>query len=204
MTSPEGVFINCPFDSVHLPVHHAIVTTTVACGFEPRSALESASAAKPRMQRISEALRSSRYSVHDLTRACGDPAHNNLARFNMPFEFGMAFLHTETSGGVGVRHDWLGLVPASHRHAEFISDLAGYDLEPYDGTAEAVIPPLLGWLLTRPTTPPAPRNLNPSALIRLLPEVQAVIEAASLDWGGRLPWLHLVSAIRDLLAAKLP
>lgn len=143
MTTPEGVFINCPFDEEHRPVHHAILTTVIACGLEPRSALESGSTALPRMQRISRALRQSRYSVHDLSRAFGDPKRDNLARLNMPFEFGMAFLHAEYTNEADVQHDWLGLVPSSHRHGEFISDLSGYDLKDFDGTAQGVIPPFV-------------------------------------------------------------
>ncbi|MCT7658041.1 hypothetical protein [Mycobacterium deserti] len=198
MTTPEGVFINCPFDDEHRLVHHAIVTAVVACGFEPRSALETGSTALPRMQRISHALRSSRYSVHDLSRAFGDPKRSNLARLNMPFELGMAFFHAES---VGVRHDWLGLVPSSHPHSEFISDLSGYDLKNFDGTAEGVIPPLLSWLASR--VPPLPTGLDPTVLGDLLPDVDAVIAAENLKWGGHLPWIKLVGVVRDLLAAKL-
>lgn len=201
MTVSEGVFINCPFDDAYQPVHHAIVMTVIACGFEPRSALETETASVPRMQRISQALTDSRYSVHDLTRVYGDPGHDNLARFNMPFEFGMAFQHTESTGGPGVKHDWLVLVPHEHRHAEFISDLAAYDLKAHDGTPKSVIPACMSWLATRPTAPPS--GLNPVTLIDLLPEMQALIAAAMLNWGGHLPWRDLVGVIRDLLAARL-
>lgn len=198
----EGVFINCPFDDAHRPVHHAIIASVVACGFEPRSALETVSPAVPRMQRIVKSLTESRYSVHDLTRVYGDPGQSNLARFNMPFEFGMAFLHGESTVGVGKKHDWLGLVPAAHRHAEFLSDLAGYDLQDYDGTPAGVLPPMMAWLIQRATIA-LPSGLNPSSLGGLLPDLEALVATERLHWGRHLPWVRLVSTIRDLVSARL-
>lgn len=56
MTALEGVFINCPFDDPYRPIHHSVVMTVLACGFEPRSALESNTSAMPRMKKIFEAL----------------------------------------------------------------------------------------------------------------------------------------------------
>jgi hypothetical protein len=202
MTTAEGVFINCPFDDVHRPVHHAIIAAVVACGFEPRSALEAVSPAVPRMHRIVKSLTESRYSVHDLTRAYGEPDRSNLARFNMPFEFGMAFLRAETTGGVGTEHDWLGLVPAAHRHAEFLSDLAGYDLSEYDGTPAGVLPPMLAWLFQR-STAEVPSKLNPSTLADLLPELEALVATQVLRWGQHLPWVRRVAVVRDLVTSRL-
>jgi len=183
MRSP-GVFINCPFDDAYQPSHDAIVLTVVACGLEPRSALESGTTSAPRMRRIYEALAGSRYSIHDLSRPYGDPAHGNLARFNMPFEFGMAFLLTEICTNMDQKHDWLGLVLEAHRHGEYLSDLAGHDLETHQGTPETLIAPVLGWLSTRPDVPSLPPTVDPAALIELLPELDALLAAERLRWGG--------------------
>lgn len=194
-----GVFVNCPFDQGYQQCHHAILLCVVACGLEPRSALETGSASTPRMKRISIALQESSYSIHDLTRAHGDPTSSNLARFNMPFEFGMAFLFADGGG-----HDWLALLPAAHPHGEFISDLAGYDLDVHDGTPEALIPPVLAWLSSRPSVEPLPPSVNPRALIELLPDLAAHIAAQELVWGQYLPWQLRVQVIRDLVASRLP
>jgi hypothetical protein len=199
---PIGVFINCPFDSAYEACHHAIVLCVVTCGLEPRSALESGATAVHRMQRICTALRGSTYSIHDLTRAYGDPAFRNLARFNMPFEFGMAFLFTEVAAPLGDSHEWLALVPDTNPRAEFLSDLAGYDLEPCDGTAESVIAPILAWLSTRPDVS-LPPGVTPTVLADLLPELETLIEAGNLAWHGHLPWTQLVKIVRDLVASRL-
>lgn len=200
--SLSSVFINCPFDAGHERCHHAIILCVVACGMQPRSALESGTVSKSRMQRIGSALRESAYSIHDLTRAHGDPSHDNLARFNMPFEFGMAFLLTEVASTLGGSHEWLGLIPDMHPRAEFISDLAGYDLESYDGQPESVIGPVLSWLSTRPEVS-LPPTITPTVLAGLLPELEALIEAANLTWHNHLPWHLRVNVIRDLVASRL-
>ena len=80
-----SVFINCPFDVDFEPVLHAIVFTTICCGFFPRCAIESGTGAAPRMERIVRAIEGSKYSIHDFSRCRGE-GDANLARFNMPLE----------------------------------------------------------------------------------------------------------------------
>src|SRR5579862_2661544 len=85
----KSVFINCPFDDEYAALFDAILFATVCCGFIPRSALESGTVAEPRLTRILRALFSSKYSIHDLSRCTGQGG-DNMARFNMPLELGMA------------------------------------------------------------------------------------------------------------------
>lgn len=63
--------------------------TIAALGFTPRSARETEDEADPRMVHIARGLLGSKYSIHDLSRFQGEGAEN-LARFNMPLELGMA------------------------------------------------------------------------------------------------------------------
>lgn len=142
----KAVFINCPFDPEFEPTFDAIAFTTVCCGFLPRSALESGSVAVPRMERIVQAIFSSKYSIHDLSRCRGE-GDQNLARFNMPLELGMAMARRYVAED---QHDWLLLVPEGHVYLQFVSDMAGFDPVRYDSTAESLVPKLMaGW-------PPAP------------------------------------------------
>ncbi len=157
----------------------------------------------PRIARIGDALRGSSYSIHDLTRAYGDPS-TSLARFNMPFEFGMAFFFTQIAEDLSAQHDWLALLPEAHPHGEFISDLAGYDLETHNGTPERVIPPVLAWLATRPGEPPLPPYVTPARIASLVPEFELLLDAERKKWGGKLPWPNLVETARDLVASRLP
>ena len=118
-----SVFINCPFDRDFRPIYDAIVFATVCCGFLPRSATESGSVSLPRMDRITRAMLSSKYSIHDLSRCRGE-GDRNLARFNMPLELGIAMAQKYASEEPVSAHDWLLLVPRGHQYKQFISDMA--------------------------------------------------------------------------------
>jgi hypothetical protein len=153
----KSVFINCPFDDEYAPLLDAIVLSTVCCGFLPRSAVESGRVSVPRLDRISAALFSSKYSIHDLSRCRGEGEHN-VARFNMPLELGMAMTLKLLNAERRLEHDWLLLVPRSHEYLRFISDLAGVDPKKHDGRVESIIPCVLSWLHTLPE---AERKLQP-------------------------------------------
>lgn len=118
----RSVFINCPYDREFEPLFDAIVFATVCCGFLPRSALESGSVAESRMERITRAVFSSKYSIHDLSR-CQGQGGELLARFNMPLELGIAMARRYQGRGKSV-HDWLVLVPEGHSYLKFVTDLA--------------------------------------------------------------------------------
>ena len=61
-----SVFINCPYDREYQPIFDAIVFATVCCGFLPRRAIESGCTSVPSMDRITQAILLSKYSIHDL------------------------------------------------------------------------------------------------------------------------------------------
>jgi hypothetical protein len=184
----ESVFINCPFDPDFRPAFDAIVFSTVCCGFSPRCAIESGSIAVPRMERIVEAMRASKYSIHDLSRCQGE-GDANLARFNMPLELGIAMAERANRRRPKDRHDWQLLVPSHHPYRRFISDLAGYDPTEYDGTPEGVVPAVMSWLATRQDAVSCP---TPREVLDALPECHAVLAILRKEWGGLAPWADVV------------
>jgi len=193
-----SVFINCPFDEQFAPVFDAIVLATVCCGFMPRSALESGSTSIPRMERITRALFSSKYSIHDFSRCRGEN-QENLARFNMPLEFGIAmaqrFIEAEKGVDERDRHDWLLLVPGGHQYKKFVSDLSGYDPKEYDGSKEKVVPAVMLWLSTRLETEFVP---DTKAVLTALKDFENR-KAELLDkWVGEVPWADLVLAAQEI------
>lgn len=115
----------------------------------------------------------------------------------------MAFLLAESLQGSTLGHDWLGLLPGAHAHGEFISDLAGYDLQSHDETPDTIIPPVLAWLSTRPGLPPVPRAVNPSSLCELMDEFLQLLEVEEMRWRGHLPWSRIVEVARDLIASRI-
>jgi len=187
-----SVFINCPFDDEFAPLFDAIVFATACCGFLPRSALESGTVAESRMERIARAVFSSKYSIHDLSRCKGE-GDENLARFNMPLELGIAMGRRLATARKKERHDWLLLVREGHQYAKFVSDLAGYDPKKHNGTVEAIIPMVMVWLATRPEAIAVP---TPRRVIAALTAFQEEKARLSAEWGKEIPWADLVLAAR--------
>jgi len=117
----------------------AIGLSVAAYGFAPRSARETEGDPEPRFSRILTTIARSKYSIHDLSRSTGEGG-DNLARFNMPLELGMAAaFRFEREGSGRQRHQWLALVPEGYAYQRFISDLAGFDPARHDSSVPSMI-----------------------------------------------------------------
>ena len=195
----KAVFINCPYDKDFQSTFDAIVFATVCCGFMPRSALESGTVAESRMERITQAIFSSKYSIHDLSRCRGEGSEL-LARFNMPLELGIAMARRFMTTAKSKRHDWLLLVPEGHVYLKVVSDLAGFDPMRYDGGTESVIPKVISWLATRPDAVQTP---TPKAVLAELTRFQAEKERLHKEWQGDVPWADLVLAALEISRTML-
>jgi hypothetical protein len=191
----KSVFINCPFDAVYAPMFDAIVFATVCCGFMPRSALETGTVSEPRMDRITRAIFSSRYSIHDLSRCSGE-GDENFARFNMPLELGIAM--ARRFAGRAPKHDWLVLVPKGHVYLRFVSDLAAYDPATHDGSIESVTVAVIAWLATRKEAVPP---ITPKEVLAALPKFQAKKRDLATEWHQDPPWPDVVLAAIEVAKA---
>ena len=141
----RSVFINCPFDQGFAELLHAIAFTVLAFGFVPRSAKESEGQAETRIDRVVEASGNSKYSIHDLSRFTGE-GPDNLARFNMPLELGIAIALRHERTGTKKPHNWRVLVARGYGYQRFVSDLAGFDPSMHESTVISVITVVAGWL----------------------------------------------------------
>jgi hypothetical protein len=193
----KSVFINCPYDPAFQSTFDAIVFAVVCCGFMPRSALESGTVAESRVARILAAMFASKYSIHDLSRCRGE-GDENLARFNMPLELGIAMARRFMATRKNLQHDWLLLVPERHSYAKFASDLGGYDPVQYDGGPESVVPKVMVWLATRPD---AERIPTPEEVLGELPKFQSDRARLQRAWGGTVSWADLVLSAREVSRA---
>jgi hypothetical protein len=118
--------------------------TVLACGFMPRSALEQGDSGEIRMDKIIRLIRTSPYSIHDLSAVELDPT-NRLPRFNMPFELGLT-LGLKAAGGSDVAHKLLILEKQKYTSQKCLSDIAGEDLQAHSGEAQRVISKVRNWL----------------------------------------------------------
>jgi hypothetical protein len=141
----KSVFINCPYDPEFEEMFLAIVFTVAAFGFIPRSARDSEGRADTRIDRITEALANSKYSIHDLSRFTGEGT-DNIARFNMPLELGIALALRYERRNDGPGRNWLVLVPGGHQYQRFVSDLAGFDPSRHELTVRSVVREVSSWL----------------------------------------------------------
>ena len=86
----SSVFINCPFDEDYHPLLRPLLFTILYLGFTPRIALERSDSGENRIDKISELIASSKYSIHDLSRLKARRA-KEFYRMNMPFELGIDY-----------------------------------------------------------------------------------------------------------------
>ncbi len=184
------VFINCPYDREFASLFEAIIFATVCCGFVPRSAIESGTVAESRIERIKDALFSSKYSIHDLSRCTGE-GEEGLARFNMPLELGMAMARRHLVRKKADQHDWLVLVPTGHQYLRFISDLGAFDPATHDGTVESIVPKVMSWLAGRPD---AIRTPTPQDVFAALGTFTAKRHQLGVEWSGEVPWRLVLEA----------
>lgn len=185
----KSVFINCPYDSEYEIFQDAIFYTVIACGFIPRSAKESRKDSISRMERILHALYTSNYSIHDLSRYCGNE-ETLLSRFNMPFELGLA-ISKRYIGKNKPMHDWMVIVPEGAPYTHFISDLAGYDLHRYGADVTTLIRKVFGWLMTQPGATPW---TSPAPVVGKFADFLNSKEALKKVWGNDVPWKSLMDA----------
>lgn len=181
------VFINCPFDDDYRTSLDAIVLTCVHAGFLPLLATSTGTVAVPRIERILEGLSWSRYSIHDLTRYRGEGS-DNLSRFNMPLELGMAMALRGLEPRADA-HDWLVLAPKGHKFQRYVSDLAGFDPASHDGSQRRVSLAVLSWLLTRPTVDVV---VGPDDVLPKLAEYSNRKRELDDRWDGNPPWGYVV------------
>ena len=193
----KSVFINCPFDDNFQPLFHAIVLTVAARGFTPRCARETEGQADPRIVRIARGLMESKYSIHDLSRYQGQGA-DNLGRFNMPLELGIAIGMRYLKEGTLAWHNWVALVPEKFVHQKFISDLAGFDPPDHDQQPPTVIRKVAAWLSMQPDfTPPTP---TAKTILEAYPSFCDRLAAAKADSLGTLTWPSIIKSAQVVVS----
>lgn len=126
---PRNVFLNVPFDTNYERQFLGMIAALVAVGRTPRSVLELPEVGRGRLDRLLQHLRHCGVSVHDLCRV-GTPA-----RFNMPFELGLAcaLAHVER------RHQYVLLERVQYRLDRTLSDLRGRDPYVHRGSVRQTI-----------------------------------------------------------------
>jgi len=132
-----SVFVNCPFDAGYKGLFDTIVFTIFDCGFRPRCAKEIIDSGEVRIDKIQRIIGECKFGIHDISRV--ELNENNLPRFNMPLELGL-FLGAKKYGS-GAQKDKVCLIfdTEKYRYQQFISDIAGQDIEAHSNDVETCI-----------------------------------------------------------------
>lgn len=143
----DNVFINCPFDLMYKPLFDAIVFTVHDCGFIARCALEEEDASQVRIDKIYNIIADCRYGIHDISRTELDE-NSGFPRFNMPLELGI-FLGAKKFGVADQKtKKCLVLDKEPYRYQQFISDIAGQDIQAHNNDVEMIVRGVRNWLRT--------------------------------------------------------
>ena len=118
-----NVFVNVPFDKTYEPLFEALVFTTLRLRLRVRCALEHDDSGDIRLDKLVQLIRESPRSIHDLSRI--EAGQNDLPRFNMPFELGLALGAKRFGQRPGDRIKIMVAEP--YRLPAYLSDLGGND-----------------------------------------------------------------------------
>ena len=141
----NNVFLNCPFDPAYKRLFNAMVFAVHDCGFIARCALEEGDASQVRIDKIYNIIADCRYGIHDISRTELDK-NSGLPRFNMPLELGV-FLGAKKFGrNEQKKKNCLILDKEQYRYQQFISDIAGQDIQAHNNNPKEIITVVRNWL----------------------------------------------------------
>lgn len=141
----KNVFLNCPFDDEYKILFNAIIFTVSDCSYLPRCALEIQDSSQNRLEKIIKIINDCQFAIHDLSRTTPDK-HNNLPRFNMPFELGLFIGAKHYGNKYHKTKNCLILDSEAYRFQKFISDIAGHDIGTHENDVKKIIYLVRNWL----------------------------------------------------------
>lgn len=141
----KNVFINCPFDDSYKPLFNAIVFAVNDMGFRPISAKDESNAGETRFNKIQALIEECKYSIHDISRTDLDVV-TGLPRFNMPLELGLDLGCKRYGKPYHQEKVLLVLDVEQFRYRDFVSDIAGQDIEAHRADEGEVIKAVRNWL----------------------------------------------------------
>ncbi|MEK6300628.1 MAG: hypothetical protein AABO41_07900 [Acidobacteriota bacterium] len=143
-TYSERIFINVPFDPRYQRLFRALVFVIHDCGFVARCATEDDNSLQVRVDKLYEIIRTSKYSVHDISRL--------HARYNMPLELGIVLGAKRFGNARHKQKRALILDTEAYRYQRFCSDIAGQDIRAHENGVEGLIRSVRNWLRASPDT----------------------------------------------------
>lgn len=150
MTAPvfeRSVFINCPFDEDYDPILQAILFAVVYLGLFPRLSRERNDSAETRVEKITDLIEGSKFSIHDLSR-CQARRKGEHFRLNMPFELGIDWACRRYYGSGREEKRFLVLEERPYRYQAVLSDMSGCDIQTHSGNFQNAVRKVRNWLVS--------------------------------------------------------
>jgi hypothetical protein len=137
------VFINCPFDESYRVLLRPLLFTITYLGFTPRIASEYLNSAENRITKICGLIKSSTFSIHDLSR-CKSAKRDEFFRMNMPFEFGIDYGYYFFNSN---DKKMLVLEGNNYDYQKTLSDLSGVDVKCHNKKPEDIVRCIRDWTI---------------------------------------------------------
>lgn len=145
MNFETSVFINCPFDEAYIndllkPILYIIIKN----GYNPRLSLEVSDSGEVRLEKITEIIKSCKYSIHDLSLVKSKKA-KEFARMNMPFELGIDYGLRKSRIESLSEKQFLILEATKYDYMKAISDINGFDIKVHNNNTETAFECMYSW-----------------------------------------------------------
>ena len=180
----NDVFLNFPYDNRFGSLYLAYIVGLVDLGLTPVATLGIPSNAT-RIDRIYDLIRSSRYSIHDLSRVQLSRTAPRVPRFNMPFELGLAVAWARERPE---RHTFFIFESVPRRGHKSLSDMAGTDFSIHSDSPQGVMRELCSAFVRQPQRPTVPNMMRHFTLLNAaIPKLlldngtDSVFEARTFD-----------------------
>lgn len=142
----KNVFINCPFDSKYYPLLRPLLFTIAYLGFNPRIAIETSDSGQTRIDKICELVRTSKYSVHDLSRLKA-AKKGEFYRLNMPFELGIDYGSRRFAANLLRNKKCLILEEGAYDYRRALSDISGLDIKSHGNDPIKLVRAIRNWFV---------------------------------------------------------
>src|SRR2546423_1738443 len=142
----HNVFINCPFDREYYSLLRPLLFTITYLGFNPRIALESSDSGEMRIEKICALIKSSKYSIHDLSRLKA-AKKGEFYRLNMPFELGVDYGARRLTSSRLKTKRFLILEAGSHDYKRALSDISGVDIKSHGNDPIKMVQAIRNWFV---------------------------------------------------------
>jgi len=140
-----NIFINCPLDARYIKLFRPMIFTLMYLGLEPRIAIEDTECAQNRLDKISDMMKRSEISIHDLSRIKSSGS-DEYYRLNMPFELGVDYglrLASDDSPGKKL----IVLEEEKYSYHKGLSDYSGFDILTHSGEPARMVKVLRDWFV---------------------------------------------------------